>query len=177
MTEQADYSWYIVYTRPRSEKKLAEALAKKGIEFYLPLLKTRSQWSDRVKWIEKPAFNSYLFVRLQYDRDYLSVLKIPHAIRFVTIGAMPAQVPDNDIELLKISVQEFSDSLVIKDASEFSPGQKVIIKVGPFSGKEAIIEQIQGKTHVLVHFPALNKTIQVRLLVENLETPGEQLMG
>jgi transcription antitermination factor NusG len=176
MTEQADYSWYIVYTRPRSEKKLAAALAKKGIEFYLPLLKTRSQWSDRIKWVEKPAFNSYLFVKINYERDHVAVLKIPYAVRFVTIGQIPAQVSENDINLLRIAIAEFYDNLVIRNTSEFSLGQKVLIKVGPFRGKEAIIEQIQGENHVLVHFPALNKTIQVRLPVGDLETPGEKLL-
>ena len=47
-----------------------------------------------------------------------------------------------------------------------SAGETVRIKDGPFAGKEAIIERIQGKTMVVVAFPALNKSVQVEIPVE-----------
>jgi transcription antitermination factor NusG len=59
-------NWYAVYTRHRSEKRLADALAKLGIDHYLPLLRTRKKWSDRYKWVEEPLFASYVFVRIEF---------------------------------------------------------------------------------------------------------------
>ena len=32
--------WYAIYTRPRWEKKLADRLEEKHIEYYLPMVKT-----------------------------------------------------------------------------------------------------------------------------------------
>ena len=168
--------WYVVYTKPRSEKKLHEALRKKAITSYLPLLRIRKKWSDRYRWIEKPAFDSYLFVSIDFDQEALNVLKTPNAMRFVQWGGSPATLTQHDMDMLRISVEHFADSLIIRDASFFTPGETVLIKVGPFAGKEAIIERIQGKTLVLVNFPALNKTLQVEIPVENLQSPADRLV-
>ena len=58
-------TWYAIYTKPRTEKKACEELTCKGISTYLPVVKTLKQWSDRKKWVEKPYFPGYLFVRIR----------------------------------------------------------------------------------------------------------------
>ncbi len=55
--------WYVIYTRPRWEKKVHSLLHTKGIESYCPLNKVRRKWSDRVKLVEEPLFKSYVFVK------------------------------------------------------------------------------------------------------------------
>lgn len=41
--------WIAVYTRPRSEKNVANELSKSGIETYLHIQKQLRIWSDRKK--------------------------------------------------------------------------------------------------------------------------------
>ena len=77
-------NWFAVYTKPRSEKKLRSLLEKFSIESYLPLLRVKKKWSDRIKIIENPLFTSYLFVRIKYRESYLKVLNLPHTVGFVT---------------------------------------------------------------------------------------------
>ncbi len=48
--------WYLLYTNPRAEKKVALELQKKGFEVFLPLQRTLKVWSDRKKWVEEPLF-------------------------------------------------------------------------------------------------------------------------
>ena len=57
-------NWYVVYTKPKWEKKVAEQLINSGIECYCPLITQVRQWSDRKKKVEVPLFNSYVFVQL-----------------------------------------------------------------------------------------------------------------
>jgi len=57
-------TWMAVYTKPRSEKKVAERLEKAGIEVYCPLQTVIKQWSDRKKKIKIPVFPSYVFVHV-----------------------------------------------------------------------------------------------------------------
>ena len=168
--------WHALYARPRSEKKLVAALEQKGFEAYLPLLTVRRKWSDRIKVLEIPAFPSYVFVYADLPKDALSIKKIPCCVSIVHTADEPAEINGADIELLKLAIAEFSDGLVVKDTASFAVGDKVRLKLGPFAGREAIVEQIQGKTHLLIHFPALNKTIQVRIPVEQVEATGEQLL-
>ena len=55
-------NWYVVYTKPKWEKKVAERLNEIGVVTYCPLVTKTSQWSDRKKKISVPLFNSYIFV-------------------------------------------------------------------------------------------------------------------
>lgn len=160
--------WYVLYTRPRSEKKLAEALQKQGIEHYLPLLRTRKKWSDRFKWTEIPAFASYVFVRIHYETQALAVLKVPQALQFVISNGVAAEISDHDVEMLRLALSHYAESLTIRDTSALEAGETVRIQEGPFAGKEAVIARIQGKTMLLVAFPALNKSVQAEIPVEHL---------
>src|ERR1700759_2085013 len=63
MIQQAK-NWYVVYTKPRWEKKVAKQLEQKKIEHYCPLNKVQRQWSDRKKIILEPLFSCYVFVCL-----------------------------------------------------------------------------------------------------------------
>ena len=56
--------WNVLYTRPRAEKKAAMELVALGAQVYCPTVEVLSQWSDRKKWIQKPALPSmYLLKR------------------------------------------------------------------------------------------------------------------
>ena len=97
--------WYAIYTKSRNEKKVALNLQEKGIEVYLPLLKTLKQWSDRKKWVEEPLFRSYLFVRI-LDKNYLEVLQTDGVVRFITFRQERVPVPDQQIEAVKAYLNE-----------------------------------------------------------------------
>ncbi len=87
--------WYAVYTKPRSEKKLAERLSDQGIEAYLPMRKTLKQWSDRKKMVSEPLISSYVFVNI-FQKDYLEVLKkCPKRVRYMWFCGKPAVIPSN----------------------------------------------------------------------------------
>ena len=47
-------SWYAVYVKSRTEKKVALEFKYEEIDHYLPLIKRLKQWSDRKKWVEEP---------------------------------------------------------------------------------------------------------------------------
>ena len=102
---KSDLRWYAIYTKSRNEKKVALNLQEKGIEVYLPLLKTLKQWSDRKKWVEEPLFRSYLFVRI-LDKNYLEVLQTDGVVRFITFRQERIPVPDQQIEAVKAYMNE-----------------------------------------------------------------------
>ena len=53
-------NWRAVYTKPRSEKKVAERLEEQGSEVYCPTQINLRQWSDRKKKVSAPVFPSYV---------------------------------------------------------------------------------------------------------------------
>ncbi|MDX1426779.1 MAG: transcription termination/antitermination NusG family protein [Salegentibacter mishustinae] len=49
-------SWYVLYTKPRTEKRVAESLEQMGVEVYCPLITEIKQWKDRKKKLKTPLF-------------------------------------------------------------------------------------------------------------------------
>ncbi|MCA1919895.1 MAG: antitermination protein NusG, partial [Flavobacterium piscis] len=61
-------NWYVIYTKPKWEKRVADQLTQLGVNCYCPLIKTTKQYSDRKKTLEVPLFSNYVFVQLA-DKD------------------------------------------------------------------------------------------------------------
>ena len=68
--------WYAVRTAAGREKAVSGQLANKGYEQFLPMYRTRRQWSDRVKELELPLFPGYLFCRFDVN-SRLPILVTP----------------------------------------------------------------------------------------------------
>lgn len=124
-------NWYVLYTKPRAEKQVAQRIVELGVEMYLPLHKVKRKWSDRVKIVEVPLFNSYIFVKVaQSQLQSLSVIN--GVSRIVYYLRKPAVVRDAEIEAIK----EF---LVLAEYSEIIfEGDLVAINQGLF-------ENVTGK--------------------------------
>jgi transcriptional antiterminator RfaH len=52
--------WYLLYTKPRHEKKVSAALTEASVNSYLPTAKKLRTWCDRKKYIDEPLFPSYV---------------------------------------------------------------------------------------------------------------------
>ena len=50
--------WFVLYTKPQFELKVAKSLKSLGIQAYCPVYKHIKQYSDRTKKVEKPLLKS-----------------------------------------------------------------------------------------------------------------------
>jgi len=92
--------WYVLYTKPRNEKKVAQRLSEAGYNVYCPLQKVRRQWSDRTKVVEEPLFKSYLFIQIEdHRRD--EVFTFPGTVRYLFWLRRPAQVRQVEIHTIQ----------------------------------------------------------------------------
>ncbi len=103
----ANMNWYVVYTRPRWEKKIAEKLDANGIEAYCPLNKVQRQWSDRKKTVHEPLFKGYVFVYVEEEHKW-DIRKIDGIVNFIYWNGKPAIVRPKEIETIKKFLSEFS---------------------------------------------------------------------
>ncbi|PBJ13887.1 UpxY family transcription antiterminator [Flavobacterium sp. ACN6] len=140
-------NWYVVYTKPKWEKKVADKLGQLGIECYCPLIAQVKQWSDRKKKIEVPLFNSYVFVQIA-DSDRNSVFQVAGVVRYLFWLGKPAIVKDQEIEVIKTSLQATNISDV--SVSTIQVGDKIKLDSGAFSNQNAIVQEISNKYYVLV---------------------------
>ena len=159
------HSWYVCTTKPRAEKVAARELHGAGIECYLPLLKTRRKWSDRMKWVELPLFRSYVFVRVNKD-NYTKVTAQYSVSRFVTFEGRAAPIPDEQIETIRLLLNEGAELEVVSD--KLSPGEKIIVQAGPFLGLQGELIEYRGKRKVLIQIGELSEGLLVTIPLELL---------
>jgi transcription antitermination factor NusG len=94
-------NWYIVHTKAKWERKVAQELNKLGIECYCPLITQERQWSDRKKKLIVPLFSGSVFVKLPAETDRNIVFLSSGVVRFLFWLGKPAVILDDEINALK----------------------------------------------------------------------------
>jgi transcriptional antiterminator NusG len=157
-----ELKWKVVYIASRQEKKVAKQLEREGIQYYLPLYKKLSQWSDRKKWVEFPLFNGYLFVKPDaWQRD--KVLEIPGVVAYLRYNKEDAQVKEEEIVTIqKITTSGYSLE-TIHTPEDFEIGEYVIVAEGPLKGQRVDILRRNNSEEFLVSFDTLGQSIKISL--------------
>ena len=140
-------NWYVIYTKPKWEKKVAEQLAEAGIDCYCPLITQIRQWSDRKKKVEVPLFNSYVFVQLD-ESERNSVFQSAGVVRYLFWLGKPAIVRHEEIEVIKkwLNTSDAADIMV----DRYKIGDAIQLESGPFSAQKAIVQEVTNTHYVLV---------------------------
>lgn len=114
--------WFVLYTRPRAEKKLAEQLLEDGIEAYCPTQVEVKQWSDRKKKVETPILPSMILVNIK-DGERDRVFNSAHAVRYLYWLGKPARVTSEEVESLRSMTED--SQFESQGLEELKPGEKL----------------------------------------------------
>jgi len=163
---EKQFNWYAVYVKSRTEKKALSELEFKNIETFLPLQRKLRQWSDRKKWVEIPLISGYLFVRIS-RKQYDLVLHSNYVVSYVRFEGTAAVIPDNQIENLKVMLNQSSVEIEIT-RKDFAPGQLVDVIAGPLIGLRGKLVFLKGKSKVAVNLEQLGYSALVEISAENI---------
>lgn len=137
-----DRNWYVVYSRPRWEKKLHKLFQQKNIVAYCPLNRVLRQWSDRIKIVEVPLFTSYVFVKIS-EREKALVRETDGVVNFIYNGGKPAIVQEHEIKRIQQFLDEYDNVEVITEKIE--KDQRVKVNKGLFVEEEGLVLDLQNK--------------------------------
>lgn len=135
-------SWYVIYTKPRSEKKVFKLLAEKGLQTYCPLNKTLKKWSDRMKVVEEPLFTSYVFVKISL-KEFSEVKQTPGVLNFLYWCGEPAIIKEEEITKIKLFLSEYDQVELVPISIQ--EGEEVEIAQGLFMGEKGTVSQVEKK--------------------------------
>lgn len=138
--------WYVIYTQPRNEKKVADRLLKMGITAYCPLVTQVRQWSDRKKKVQVPLINSYVFVQIA-EKDRENVFQVSGVVRYLFWLGKPAVVREDEIKALREGLKETMASVEVMG---IKIGDSINIPSGPFHGKEGVVKQVKKNSFQLI---------------------------
>jgi transcription antitermination factor NusG len=151
--------WYAVRTAAGREKVVSAQLQSKGLEEFLPLSKSRRQWSDRTKELEFPLFPGYLFCRFDFS-NRLPILITPGVKLIVGYGKIPAPVSEAEIESIRRAVSSGADTM---PWPYLSIGQKVRVREGSLAGIEGILVQVKNSWRIVLSVELLRRSVAVEL--------------
>lgn len=128
--------WYAIQTKPRKEEAVLASLGRAGLESYCPRMRRRRRVQGRRIQEAVPLFPGYLFVRLQFPRDYAGIRWTPGLVRIVSHAGTPARIGEEIVE--GIRRMERTGGLRIP-ALRLKPGSRVRVVQGPFTGFEGLV--------------------------------------
>ncbi len=151
-------NWYVLHTKPRSEKKVEEKLLSLGISAYCP---TRSEirfWSDRKKRIQVPVLPSMVLVNID-TKDINRVFESSGVIRYMFWLGKRAIVRQEEVDILKKYLNgsynfintKFSN---IKVGDDFS--------LSSFNNESGIVKRISNN-NIWIYLKSIGYSVKLKL--------------
>lgn len=161
--------WFAAYTHSCQEKRVAQHLSTRDIEFFLPVHRTISHWKNGLRVpIERPLFAGYIFVKTSRESK-IRILEVPGVHSIVGAGREPIPLPYEEMEALRRGV-----SLLNVEPHPFvKAGEKVVIRRGPLEGMTGIVLRQKNNVRVILSIDLIMKSISVEVAAEDLENAAQ----
>lgn len=154
-------AWYAVQTRAKHEKFVAQEIAKRGFQSYVPTTVEIHRWSDRRKAVEVPLFSCYSFVRFASTVEaQAEVLQVPGVLKFVRAGGRLAAIPPSEIEGVQTVLRH---RIPFQRAGQLRIGQRVRIRNGALRGVEGVLVEQPGFDKIALNVHMIGDSITVHL--------------
>ena len=158
--------WFAIRTAPRWEARTSSELSRRGVETYLPVCKSKRQWSDRIQIIDEPLFSGYFFGRFA-NLERIRVLQAPGVKEIVSIGNTPAPLSDDEIENIRILL---SSKPVLVPWPYLAAGQQVRVERGPLAGVRGfVVRAPEGSLRVVVSVDLLQRSVAAEIERASIE--------
>jgi transcription elongation factor/antiterminator RfaH len=150
--------WYLVYTRPNSERKAEINLEAQGLKTFLPQIEKTIRHARRLATVRRPLFARYLFVSLDISRDrWIPINSTIGVSRLVAQEGRPIAVPFGIVETL----QAHSDAGLTRLDHSLAQGQRVRILSGPLADFTATVMRLDARRRVDVLLEIMGGAVSV----------------
>jgi transcription antitermination factor NusG len=157
--------WFAAYTFGNHEKRVAETLAGKGVEHFLPLYESVRRWSDRKMRLQRPLFPGYVFVRIR-TQERLRVQRVQGVVRLVGFNGQLTALPDDEIEILR---RALTTQISVAPHPFLAAGTRVRIVRGPLAGLSGVTVRRKGCMRVVLSIELIQRSVIVDLDATDLE--------
>ena len=172
--DQIEKKWLVLYTRPRWEKKIDQALKDHSFKSFCPLLHVTRKWADRLKSVEIPLFPSYTFV-LANNYDIAKIMQISGVLHVVKHCGNPVVITIQEIENIKSTIRTYTDIEVVS-LQPYRLGEQIKVKDGLLSHHQGIVTAYNGRS-VILTIENLGFALTVKIKPEHLSRVGEPLQN
>src|SRR6266446_4390202 len=161
-----ELSWFAVYTCANHEKRVANQLRERCVEYFLPLYESERRWKDRRVKLQTPLFPSYVFVRIALS-DRLRILQTPGIVHLVSFSGHPAPLPQEDIQAIQDCL---SHGLQVEPHPYLRVGRRMQVKSGPLQGLEGVIVRRKNRSRFILSFDLLERAVAIEMNAIDLQS-------
>jgi transcription antitermination factor NusG len=159
-----DSPWRVLHVVANHEKRVAQHLAARSLEHYLPLYSVKSKWTDRVVDLERPLFTGYIFVRFASE-SRISVVSAPGVLRLLGSG-ISETVSVEEIERIRTGL---ASGCILRPHPTVSVGEVVRVKSGVFEGVEGIVTELRHQCKVIIALAATKQCFSLEVDLDDIE--------
>lgn len=156
-------TWYVARVKSRREKILADFLFRRGIGYYLPMVRKRQTSVKRVRYSLAPVFSGYVFIKTHQD-NRIDILRSNHASHL--IGVVD---PDTFLHELKQIHCAFSLNRPVYPVDFLNVGRRVRVKKGPMKGVEGIIVRKDKKFRLVLSVTQILQSLSIEIDADMVE--------
>ena len=149
--------WFVLHTRSRQEKALADELAARRVEHFLPLVKRPRFYGSRKVVVEEPLFPGYVFLFGEKEQAYLA----DRTKRVANI------IPVTDQRRLEWELKNIR--LALEHDAPLDPyphltkGVRVEVRSGPFQGLQGVIEDKGKDSRLILQVDVLGRAVSLEI--------------
>ncbi len=157
-------NWYVIYTKPKCEKKVAGLLTKRKIENFCPLNCRQIKSSRRSKLLHEPLFDSYVFAHIN-ENDIDRLKQLYPIISLVYWKGRPAIISDDEIQVIKEFTSDYHDIKLVRNQVNMNDVAGIID--GPSYSVNGKLLVVKNKS-VKVNLPSLGFIMIAELETETI---------
>lgn len=151
--------WYAASTASRHEKRIAEQLQQRNIEYFLPLYESTHRWSNGNHRVQLPLFPGYIFLHIALA-ERLRALEIPGVVRLVGFSGVPFPLEESEIDGMRAGLQA---GLRAQPHPYLTRGARVEIIRGPLQGMTGILLRHRGSLRVVISVDLIMRSMLVEV--------------
>ena len=150
--------WYVLHTKPRTEKKVEEKLLSIGINAYCPTRTEIRFWSDRKKRVEVPVLPSMVLVNID-DKDINRVFDVSSVIRYMFWLGKRAIIRQSEIDILKKCLNgDFN--IINSKFFDIKVGDNFRLK--SFNNEKGIVNRISNN-NIWIYLKSIGYSVKLKL--------------
>ena len=159
-TEQiSPEEWFAFRVRPRHEKSVSLALRERGCSEFLPLIREKRLWANRLRHVDLPLFPGYIFCQVPRF-SLLPVLSTPGVVDVVRAGSSPIAANRDEIDSLRLAV---SSQIPMERCNYIEVGETVQIIEGPLTGLRGILVNIRKSQRLVLSVSLLCRSVLIEI--------------
>ncbi len=144
--------WWVLHTRSRHEKRVAEALDRHNIDHFLPLTTSRRTYGGRVREFSTPLFAGYVFlsggeegIQVAWETNCIAnVIRVEDQVRLQAD--------------LKSIYRVCNSNKQLDLYPALRSGRRCRIRCGPLKGVEGIVKRRRGVSRIFVAVTFIGKS-------------------